>query len=84
MRYIIIAALLGATACSSTVPPASSDHGDSKPVCEELGKICHEPDHADGASSLVHDCHVNAHTKWSEETCVARRDECLAACKSAH
>ncbi len=47
-------------------------------ACSQLAGACHVLDHK-GGSPLVHECHHLGHAH-EVEACVARRDECLAAC----
>lgn len=80
MRHLFFAAsiaLLAGCGGASSTPSTTSTTEPSTSVCDEIGRACHDVDPGDG---LAHDCHVNAHTMWSEDECSARRHECMSAC----
>lgn len=65
-------AVLMLTGCPTEPPPPGDD-------CEAIFDACHEPDEA-GGGGLIAECHDLAHDAASNDVCVARRAECVAAC----
>jgi hypothetical protein len=54
------------------LPACTSDDGS----CERIVEACHE---LDPGSGPIHDCHEFAE-EATDEACVDREDDCLAAC----
>ena len=59
-------------AATRTAPATAPD------ACSEIAGACHMHDKNEGAAT-IHECHELGHAH-KLEACVARRQECLAAC----
>lgn len=69
-------------ACSSehSHDDDAGTHKSSFASCQAIMDGCHEVDIGEGP---VNACHELAHADASEESCAAKKDECLATCKAA-
>jgi hypothetical protein len=69
---------LTTVALCALVLSCDDEHEDSPAECKEISSACHSEGSGD-----AHDCHENAHEKWSKDECVANRTMCLSVCAAA-
>lgn len=87
-RSVLMASWLLVTACASSPPPANTTPAataaptsaapQARPSCEAIDEACDPHEDKGGLAKECHDLAEAAAT--SEETCAARKAECLAAC----
>ena len=86
--FALLVSVAGLVACgASATPPAeapaaptTTTAGAARPTCDLIDHACDPHEDEGGLPKECHDLGESA--KTDEATCVARKDECLAACKA--
>lgn len=74
-KLALVAVVFVVAACGGSSKPAASPG--AMPSCDALSSACHPHEEH---TALAKECHELGHKAPSEETCAARKAECLAAC----
>ena len=70
------AAVSSVAMLTPTTPPTPAPEQRAAPACRQLARKCHGHDE----SELARACHRMGHAAKSEDECLAKTSECLAAC----
>jgi hypothetical protein len=61
----------------SSSSSGGAEHTSPYPSCQAILDACHPLDVGEGP---IHDCHELAHETGTEQTCAAKKAECLTTC----
>jgi hypothetical protein len=79
LAAVLVAVAWGCSSDDDQKPSSSSggDHTSPYPSCQAILDACHPLDVGEGP---IHDCHELAHEEGTEQTCAAKKAECLTTC----
>src|SRR5690242_20437363 len=80
LTVLAFGAALALGACGSDDDEPKTDDHKTPVECDPIIDACHHADQ--GTDGPAHECHENAHDKWTAAECTAEAANCIALCEA--